>query len=418
MQISPLYNTYIPTCLHSPINNLSIQTPSPTPPTSWPLPHPPFQGSPRLRINITTMPKAQRSRACENCRRRRVKVIPSLLPLPLLVPCLFLPSFQGWTTLTNLQCDETPDVCQQCSRLGLKCSGPILGSMPVIIDMTTKVAAPRRKRKDVITPASARTASTPRAPRPQLIIPQVATPPPDRQDSEHQGHRQQLVLSPRNAAPIKRQSVSQEENAFVALRWRYKLPILYQPSQADAFETAFISHFVELNQGVRSNHPEIPFLTHLPEIHGNTAVPALKLSIRAASMAFYAKIHGEVQILVDSYRWYTKSLHTQRKALLTLGGQTIPTDEEVLVPIVLALYEIYAGTAPTSVFHHMNAATRILDMRGPRNCSSGVSYPLFKALRISDVSLPFQENMFQLIRPSPIEPLCSTNLPCSPGPNG
>lgn len=119
-------------------------------------------------------------------------------------------------------------------------------------------------------------------------------------------------------------------------------------------------------------------------MHNNTKVPALKLSIRAASMAFYSKIHGEVQILVDSYRWYSKCLNTQRKALTTLGGTAMPTDEEVLVPVILALYEIYAGTAPTNVFQHLNAATRILDMRGPRNCSSGVSYPLFKALRISD----------------------------------
>jgi hypothetical protein len=103
-------------------------------------------------------------------------------------------------------------------------------------------------------------------------------------------------------------------------------------------------------------------------------------------MAFYAKLHKDVSVLVDSYRWYTKSLNNQRALLSKLGKDSMPNDEEVLAPLVLGLYEVYAGTTPTSVFQHLTAAMRILEMRGPHNCTTGVPFSLFRALRVSDVS--------------------------------
>ena len=113
------------------------------------------------------------------------------------------------------------------------------------------------------------------------------------------------------------------------------------------------------------------------------------MSIRAASMAFYANVHGDPAIMVDSYRWYTLSLNGQRLALSKMDGSRIPGDDEVLVPLVLGLYEVYAGTTPTNVFQHLTASVKIIEMRGPQNCSSGVTFPLFKAMRVSDVSHDF-----------------------------
>ncbi|UPX20416.1 uncharacterized protein EKO05_0010648 [Ascochyta rabiei] len=300
------------------------------------------------------MPKAQRSRACTQCRERRVK------------------------------CDETPEFCNQCRRLGLQCSGPIIGS--VIIDMTDRVTKPRAKKKKTVT-------------KPALVVPvreddaQAQTPSTRRRSAlttkpEPSGSETSLHNFPLSSAPREGDALpSEAEKAIATIRYQYRAPQLYQPSkiQGDALDIAFLLHFVEMNQNTRSHTPEIPWLTHLPVIHSKAAKPAVKLSIRAASMAFFAKLHHDPTILVDSYRWYTVSLNAQRMSLSRLGVQNrMPDDEEILVPIILGLYEVYAGTTSDSVLHHVAAACEIIKMRGPENCKSGVVWPMFKAMRVSD----------------------------------
>ncbi|KAF2009710.1 hypothetical protein BU24DRAFT_357926 [Aaosphaeria arxii CBS 175.79] len=202
-------------------------------------------------------------------------------------------------------------------------------------------------------------------------------------------HHQQLVLSPKLEPVIKRESSptvisSPLHDAVVATQLHSNPPLLYQPSQADIYDQAFVAHFVALNKGVRTSTPDIPWLTHLPGAYADIKQPALKLSIRATSMAFYAKVRKDIPILVESYRWYNMSLHAQRRSLARFDSTTVPTDEDVLVPTILGLYEVYAGTTPTSVFQHLTAATKILEIRGPHNCSSGAAFPLFKGIRVSD----------------------------------
>ncbi|KAF2676213.1 hypothetical protein K458DRAFT_380342 [Lentithecium fluviatile CBS 122367] len=297
------------------------------------------------------MPKAQRSRACQQCRERRVK------------------------------CDETAGFCQQCRRLGLACSGPLQGS--VIIDMTDRVAKPRqRKKRELRTPVvehendrkSASTKARVRDPDGTESLPTPSTTPA----------LQVAGPQPRKLS-IDQWPERQADETIAAIRYQYKMPMLYQPSKAvpDALDRAFVSHFVQLMASVRMYRPEIPWITHLPNLQEKAIKPALKLSIRATSMAFYATLHKDPTILVDSYRWYILSLNSQRQSLARMGSHSMPAAEEILVPIILGIYEVYAGTTTTSMWHHLAAATKILELRGPSNCK-GVAYPLFKAMRVSD----------------------------------
>ncbi|KAF9697877.1 hypothetical protein EKO04_004442 [Ascochyta lentis] len=252
--------------------------------------------------------------------------------------------------------------------------------------MTDRVTKPRAKKKKAVT-------------QPALVVPvreddaQVQTPCSRRDSalttkSEPSGSETSLHNVPLSTAPSDGDALPPEAAKAVAtIRYQYRAPQLYQPSkiQGDALDMAFLLHFVEMNQSTRSYTPEIPWLTHLPVIHSKAAKPAVKLSIRAASMAFFAKLHHDPTILVDSYRWYTVSLNAQRMSLSRLGVQNrMPDDEEILVPIILGLYEVYAGTTSDSVLHHVAAACEIIKMRGPENCKSGVVWPMFKAMRVSD----------------------------------
>ncbi|KAF1962706.1 hypothetical protein CC80DRAFT_499046 [Byssothecium circinans] len=309
-----------------------------------------------LSPSFLKMPEAQRSRACQQCRQRRVK------------------------------CDETPEICQQCSRLELKCSGPIQGS--VIIDMTNRVARPRQRKKRG--PKSAATKSS--AVRKDSVV----APKEEKHEIQSDFHNPERVETP--MAPqfvpqhwkpaVDRWTEVEANSAITTIRHQYRMPALYQPSKVvpEALDMAFITHFVQLLQGLRSYNREIPWITHLPDLGQNASRPALRLSIRAASMAFYATVHRDPTILVDSYRWYTISLNCQRKSLDNLGADSIPSDEEILVPVILSLYEVFAGTTTTSIWHHLKASTNIIAMRGPKNITGSI-YPLFKAMRVSEANI-------------------------------
>ena len=104
-------------------------------------------------------------------------------------------------------------------------------------------------------------------------------------------------------------------------------------------------------------------------------------------MAFYAKLHKDLPVQTDSYRWYVPGLNRQWAALSKLDETTTPDIKEVLVPIILSLYKVFTGTTPMGVFQHLEATAKIFEKRGPSNCITGVAHQLFKAMRVTNVSI-------------------------------
>jgi hypothetical protein len=207
-----------------------------------------------------------------------------------------------------------------------------------------------------------------------------------------------VVLSPKAkaVAPIFRTSMesqtaaysSEMEKAIAIIRYQHQPPKFHQPIRAvpDALDAAFLTHFVEANKGQRALAPEVAWLSQLHTIASKTTKPAVRLSLRAMSMAFYAKLHQDSSVLVDSWRWYQVSLKAQRMSIAhTMKCKTVPTEEEVLVPMMLALYEVNVGATQIGIQAHFSAAAQILYMRGPSNCKSGNIWPLFKTIRNSEV---------------------------------
>ncbi|KAL1801231.1 hypothetical protein ACET3X_001573 [Alternaria dauci] len=299
-------------------------------------------------------PKSQRSRACAQCRSRRVK------------------------------CDETPDTCNQCRRLGLTCSGPLQGT--IVIDMTERVAKPRaRKKKETARATMAirgkEDAEPSVAPRP--ILPRGEASTGSSQPLSSSSSSSSSSNSIPRAAPRDAERV---EQAVVAIRYQYRPPMLNQPSRVlpEALDTAFLSHYIEMNKGGSQYAPEIQWLSHIPQIHTNARKSAVRLSLRAVSMAYFGKHYHDPSILVDSWRWYTVALSAQRTSIARLKRDTIPDEEEVLVPLIMSLYELYVGATASGTMAHIAAAAGIMTMRGPSNCGSGIIWPLFKGLRTSE----------------------------------
>ncbi|USP79611.1 hypothetical protein yc1106_06885 [Curvularia clavata] len=176
------------------------------------------------------------------------------------------------------------------------------------------------------------------------------------------------------------------EKAITAIRYHYRPPTFNQPSKAlpEALDNAFITHYVELNRAGKSRAPEVQWIGHLQSIFGKATKPVVKISLRAVSMAFYGKYHNDPSITIDSWRWYNVALNAQRSSIARMKKNTIPDEGEVLVPIILALYELYAGATAAGSTAHLNAAGEIMKMRGPSNCRSGAIWPIFKAIRAQD----------------------------------
>jgi hypothetical protein len=249
----------------------------------------------------------------------------------------------------------------------------------MIIDMTERVTKPRgRKKKE--------TTRTTIAIREKGDGQPSATPRPILPQSEAPSKSNQLSLS--NSILFDTRDAETVERAVAAIRYQYSPPVLNQPSRilSEALDTAFLSHYVELHKGGSRYAPEIAWLGDIPQIHSNARKPAVRLSLRAVSMAFYGKHHHDPSILIDSWRWYTVALGAQRTSIARLRNDAIPDEEEVLVPLIMSLYELHVGATASGAMSHLAAAAGIMTMRGPSNCGSGAIWPLFQGIRTADVS--------------------------------
>jgi hypothetical protein len=194
--------------------------------------------------------------------------------------------------------------------------------------MTERVTKPRGRKKKETTRAA-------------VTIRQKTTPDSDDSKSvvlpsiklERKSSAVDMPL-PNPMFPVERRYTEDVERAVTAIRYQYRPPTFYQPTKVnpEALDNAFLAHYVQLNSGSKTYSPEIQWLNHLPRIHAHATKPAVKLSLRAVSMAFFAKQHHDPSILLDSWRWYSVSLNAQRQSIAKLKGDDIPEEGEVLVP--------------------------------------------------------------------------------------
>lgn len=250
--------------------------------------------------------------------------------------------------------------------------------------MTERVVRPRIKKKKQIARASAVGSDKAGGQAATEADPDIAAFNPSNQPVTL------LDMPPQNHEfSAKGNRAEEVEKAITAIRYHYRPPTFNQPTKAlpEALDNAFITHYVELNRAGKSRAPEVQWIGHLQNIFGNATKPVVKISLRAVSMAFYGKCHNESSITIDSWRWYTVALNAQRSSIARMKKNNIPDEEEVLVPLILALYELYAGATAAGSTTHLNAAGEIMKMRGPSNCRSGAIWPIFKAIRAQDVGL-------------------------------
>ncbi|KAH0548214.1 hypothetical protein GP486_008070 [Trichoglossum hirsutum] len=292
-----------------------------------------------------------------------------------------------------MQCDETLPECIRCLQSGRKCPGPITGTF--FVDMSGTAAnastvaessAPDRREANS-KPLATNLRGGASTPPSQLPIRTAGgskgrglskpTVPPGLDDAGNFD----LV------APAGDKGKGRSE-ALETAGHQLQLPSSYQPSRAAAFQQHFVSYLISSLSSPLLHKTQLrSWAIELPEIL-NAAGPTTIYSVRAAAMALYGIRSGDKSIQTDSCRWYAMGLSCQRSLLqksATDCPAEMPTAEEICAPIMLSLFEVAVCTAPAGWIHHLSAATRMLEMRGPENCREGTVHTLFRTLRISSV---------------------------------
>ena len=262
------------------------------------------------------------------------------------------------------QCDENLPACSQCVSRGYKCPGPITG--PVFVSMN-----PKAKHKVV-------------AKR-------------DRVD-----RRQKPNIPSNDAMNILSSSISDVSNidpsTVPQLARSYNqllLPSSYQPSRAAPFQELFLGHFISTfnNRNLQRTSIE-SWYEELPRILNTSQYQTVIDSIRAVTMVHYGVITANMPVQTEAYRWYAKALKGQRivvqKDWQSLSSR-MPAGEEVLPPILFALFELVTLTTPTGFAEHIVAAAALLQLRKPENCQDGLAHLLFRTVRISLVCRVYLE---------------------------
>lgn len=166
------------------------------------------------------------------------------------------------------------------------------------------------------------------------------------------------------------------------------LPTSYQPSRISQFEELYINHFIDFYFNLQAKIMLNGWVNALPILLNASPSPGVRYSIRAATMAIYGKLTGDESIQLESIRWYTRGLESQRLQLQILceGGKAVSDVSMVLVPLLFCHFESSMCTAPDAWMPHAVAAENILVMMGPHVCRTQQMHAIFLSVRVSAVS--------------------------------
>ncbi|KAK3170140.1 hypothetical protein OEA41_009526 [Lepraria neglecta] len=110
-------------------------------------------------------------------------------------------------------------------------------------------------------------------------------------------------------------------------------------------------------------------------------------------MAHYGKKTGDVSIQVEACRWYDKGLESQRlesqrTQLQLLHGDSVHQRLDAVTisaPLMFSVFESMMSTSFAAWSQHVKAAGKMIEMRGPENCQSGLIHHLFRTVRIGAI---------------------------------
>lgn len=150
----------------------------------------------------------------------------------------------------------------------------------------------------------------------------------------------------------------------------------------------FISTFAKAEQ---CHVGKADWIRELPQMASMGDIPALRIAIRAASMACYANTLQLTSLRTDACRWYTVSLNQQNRLLSRIsqgdGKVKQPTLEELFTSIMFVYFELSNCTSISAWSSHIMGAVTLCKLMGPEVYCSVVPTALFRTIRMISVSV-------------------------------
>ena len=107
----------------------------------------------------------------------------------------------------------------------------------------------------------------------------------------------------------------------------------------------------------------------------------------AASLAHYGEICDDKSAKMAARKLYGEELMRQRRRMIVLESGVVPSLEDVVIPIVLAFFELVEPTSPVGYFGHVIGAEKVLSLMGPERCASEDIDTIFQIVRSDNVSM-------------------------------
>ncbi|RFU33827.1 hypothetical protein B7463_g2503, partial [Scytalidium lignicola] len=304
----------------------------------------------------------------------------------------------------HVKCDERSEVCRQCVRFGLPCSGPIQG--PIILDMTEKVS--RRSKKPNPKPR-ARKVQSKSDPGLETVATN-ATPTTIIDNFNYLAAESPLTESTSPSTQSSPHSEAETESSITSspqydanfaprrdkrLDLQFQLVKLEQLYGYELFEECFVSQFVGLVTSARDTAPpDRPrsWFFSITDFLLNPSTPSVKYCIRAAALAYYSVMYHNKGAEMDAVKWYLAGLESHRNSLAHLrkastgngvGGPSplrIPSSQDICVPMMFSYFECMKGSG-NAWLQHMTAAVEMLIVRGPFDCRNGHEHAMFRSIR-------------------------------------
>ncbi len=230
---------------------------------------------------------SDRSRRCQTCRQRRVKVYRTLIMLG----CRLASNLDCWLTRESAL-KFTPD-CSQYLRIGKRCSRPLIRAL--IIDMFSKVqqhsVLSRKVEKQRVLDLQPLNPHVTSGMECVSKVPDMYT--------ISMGH-QAPWLRESNALPLAYSSAVIGETSKAG---HLQLPIYHQRSRLEPFQQHLTAHFVACFFTLQYFKASEKVCEHkLPNHLSGSINDAIVLSIRATTMAFYGQLRGDRSIQIDACR--------------------------------------------------------------------------------------------------------------------
>ena len=177
----------------------------------------------------------------------------------------------------------------------------------------------------------------------------------------------------------------------------------YESLQAEPYRQMIMHQFITAfwNPESRNIRPNA-WVYQLPSLMSTHPASALVYSVRAASMAHFGKRTGNVSMQVEACRWYDRGLESQRlesqrTELQLRNGDSVHQRLDaatISAPLMFSLFESMMTTSFAAWSEHLKAAGKMLEMRGPEGCQTGLIHHLFRTVRVGAVSLTCQIKLF------------------------